>query len=251
MAKNRSDTRKQRAPSFSGRFIVDSWRGQPRIRSWPRKRGPSKSPQVRLQNAWFKSAKELVKFAPARQWIAAINAVRNTGLYPADVFMRAMGQGFFDIIDHQGRTITYRQRRITPVTFQGVSIKSPVAIPAAVGGLNIVTWPLPLIDTAGFWSMAAPTRLTIPTGVTIVNVVLELAQVSTGGPLLLVQILDKAGLPVAFTQATSSGNVGCHAETGPIVVAAGDWFEAAYVVTRSGSFHAFDNNFACYILEAG
>jgi len=246
---NRSDTSKQRHPSFTGRVIVDTWRGKPRVRAWPRKRGIPKSEQVRDQNAWFKAANQIVMRAAPSQIKAAIAATQNVGLYPRDVLVRAMGSGLLNIIAEDGRVISYRQHFWEPIMFQGTIIRPTVDIVPAVGVWFLILWPLPLIDTAGLWDVALPARLTIPAHVDIVKVHGDIKQQSTGGPLLAIRVLLNGVTDVAWSQATSSGTVGDHFSTGPIPVVEGDYFECLIFPTRAGNLVAGPTWWGAEILE--
>ena len=250
MKDERSVTEKQRYPSFKGRFIVDTYRGQTRIRTWPRKRGTPKSQMVRDQNAWFKEANHLVKIAAASQITLAIEATRNTGLYPRDLMLRAMGSGLIDIVEPDGTVITYRQKFWSPIMFQGVIIRPAAPITPGVNVWTTITLPLPQVDTAGFWNVGAPTRLTVPTNIEIVEVNCDVKQESSGGPLLAIRIRLNGVTDVAWSQATSSGTVGDHVSTGPIQVVAGDYFEFLTFPTRAGNFPAGPTWFGATILQA-
>lgn len=224
MTKNRSDTSKQRYPAFQGRLIYDTWRGQQRVRSWPRKRGPSKNYLQQIQTQWFKAANAIAKIAAPSQQKAAIEATRNTGLYPRDVIVRAMGAGLIDIVDEDGKLIQYQQDRMDPVAFQGaiLELTSDQAIP--VNTVTPVTFPLPVKDTASFWDITEPTRLTIPPGVALVEIGCRTLQLVTKtGQLIL--LLSKNGSEFARQ---AIGGTMWHGEvlkTGALPVVEGDYFE--------------------------
>jgi len=246
----RSTTGKQRFPALRGRIIVDTWRGKPRIRAWPRKRGKPKSQMVRDQNDWFREANKLVMKAAPSQMSLAISATRNTGLYPRDLMLRAMGVGLVDIVEPDGTLITYRQKFWSPIMFQGVIIRPASPITPGVNVWNTITLPLPQLDTAGFWGAGAPTRLTVPTNIEIIEVVCDVKQESTGGPLLAIRIRQNGVTDVAWSQATSSGTVGDHVSTGPLQVVAGDYFEFLVFPTRAGNFPVGPTWFGLHILQA-
>lgn len=249
MTKPRSDTGKQRHPSFTGLVIVDTWRGVQRVRAWPRKRGTPTSEQVRDQNAWFKAANQLVMRAEPSQIKASIAATANVGLYPRDVLVRAMGAGLLDIVTPEGQVITYRQHFWEHKVFQGTIIRPASDIVPAVGTWFTIPWPLPLIDTAGFWDVAAPTRLTVPAHIDIIQVSGGVKQASTGGPLLALTIRQNGAVDVAWSQATSSGTVGDTFSTGPIPVIQGDYFECLIFATRAGNLSAGPLWYGVEILE--
>jgi len=246
---NRSQTGKQRYPALSGRLIIDTYRGQTRVRAWPRKRGPHTIPDQIIQTQWFKAANKLALTVAPSQIAVATEATRNTGLYPRDVIIRAMGAGLLDIIEPDGTLVTYRQKFWERVVFQGTIIRPTVDIVPAVGVWFLVNWPLPVIDTAGFWNVAVPARLTVPDHVDIIKVHGDIKQMSTGGPLLAIRIRLNGTLDVAWSQATSSGTVGDHFSTGPIPVVQGDYFECLIFPTRAGNLTAGPTWWGVEILE--
>ena len=250
MRDQRSTTNKQRFPALKGRVIIDSYRGQTRLRAWPRKRGRPKSQQVRDQNAWFKEANNQAMRAAASQMRQSIDATAGTGLYPRDLIVRAMGAGLIDIIEPDGTFITYRQKFWEPIMFQGAIVRPTSAINPGVNIWNTITLPLPLVDTAGFWNAGAPTRLTIPTNIEIVKVGCNVKQNSSGGPLLATRIVMNGTTDVAWSQATSSGTVGDHVSTGPMMVSPADYFEFLVFPTRAGPFPVGPTWFAVEILQA-
>ena len=164
---------------------------------------------------------------------AAIHATRNTGLYPRDVIVRAMGTGLIDIIEPDGTLVQYRQDGIEPVSFQGAILElvTPIAIPAST--VVIMTWPLPVIDTASFWDISAPTRITIPFGVTVVDVSIRTFEaLSKTGQLIVLAYKNGASLGRAGYNAAAH-----HGESwssGPLSVVEGDYFEFGVYMTYSG-----------------
>lgn len=180
---------------------------------------------------------------------AAIAGSRNTGLYPRDLLVRAMGNGLVDFYTEEGRLITYRQHFWEPIMFQGTIIRPTVDIVPAVGVWFLVLWPLPLIDTAGFWDVASPSKLTVPAHIDIIKVHGDIKQMSTGGPLLAIRIRRNGVDDVAWSQASSSGTVGDHYSTGPIPVVEGDYFETLIFPTRAGNLTAGPTWWGVEILE--
>jgi len=249
VTKNRSQTGKQRYPAFQGRLIYDTWRGQQRVRSWPRKRGPGKTPQQRLQTQWFKAANELAKrVAPSQQKIA-IEATRNTGLYPRDVIIRAMGAGLINVIEQDGTLVTYLQRWWEQMQFSGVIIRPASDVVPGVNVWHLIDWPLPDLDTQGMWSAGNPSRLTVQAGVEVLEVACCVKQTTAGNALLATRIRKNGVTDVAWSQANSSGTVGDHASTGPMVVIAGDYFEVLCFPTLAGNFNAGPLWYAAQILQ--
>lgn len=248
MTKNRSDTGKQRYPAFQGRLIYDTWRGQQRVRSWPRKRGPSKIPNQQIQTQWFKAANKLARIVEPSQQKAAIEATRNTGLYPRDVIIRAMGSGLIDIIEPDGTLITYQQKWFENMNFQGTVLRLATAFTPAQNIWTAIQWPLPLLDTTGMWTPAQPQRLTIPQNILAVEMIGGIKQDTGGGPLLATRIRMNGALDVAWGQATSSGSVGHGISSGPLRVVAGDFFDMLTFPTLLGPVAVGPTYFAALIL---
>jgi len=251
MAVIRSWTGRQERPAVKDRLMIDTFRGVMRVRKWPRKRGPSKSPAVRQQNAWFKAANEIAKRAHGSQIAQSMVLARGTGLYPRDLIIRAIGVGLIDIVFPGGNISTYRQGGIDPVAFQGaiVQLAAPIAIP--IGVSTVMTWTLPLKDTGGFWNVAFPTRLTIPAGVTIVGLhCRSLERVTRAGQM---QILIAKNGAVEFGRAgyNATSFHGESWDSGPMVVIPGDYFEMLLNFGYSGNAPAGDfTQMAIEILEA-
>lgn len=233
MKDQRSDPGKQRQPSFAGKVIVDTWKGKQRVRAWPRKRGPSKSLEVRQQNAWFKAANLLAKLAAPSQIKASMEATKGTGLYPRDLIVRSMGQGLFDLGTMDGKVIRYRQDRIDPVSFQGAIVE--LASPIAIGFQSTVTmvWPLPLVDTASFWDISAASRLTVPAGVTECEVLMRTFQpLNKSGQMIIRGYRN--GIEIARDGYGVTSWHGATLHLGHMAVEEGDYFQMKVYMNYSG-----------------
>jgi hypothetical protein len=212
-----------RFPALKGRLIVDTYRGQMRVRAWPRKRGPSKSAEVRRQNQWFKEALALMGKVAPTQSALAIRMTLGTGLYPRDLLMRQMSGGIYDIIDEDGRNYKVRQRFRETKVFQGVILELAVMKTFTANIASFVTWPLPVLDTLGFWDVTQPDRIIIPEGINVVEVTAGLA-VTPNGARLLTSIF-KTALPLAGESSVIGQNlVSGQAFSGPIPVVVNDIF---------------------------
>lgn len=225
---------KQNFPAFHGRYIVDSSRGQLRIRKWPRKRGTPKSAKVRLQNAWFKNANMLAKHCAASQQVSAIEMTKGTGLYPRDLLLKCMSRGIIAPVTDDGRIIEYRRPRIDPVDFQGFMLRLTADQNVGVGAWGAPNWPLPVRDTAGFWNVAQPDRITIPPGVSMMILfTATLCPVVYNGN-LIASIRDPAGVRSCRSEAGGNTNHGVMATSGPMPVTPGDWHRPEYYYTSDG-----------------
>ena len=194
-----------------------------RVRSWPRKRGPSKSKSVRNQVEWFKQANKIAKQVEPTQQALAIAMTKGTGLYPRDLLLKVMSGNLYDMIDEDGVNIQIRQRFRSTVVFQGVILELVVMKTFTANVASFVTWPLPVLDTAGFWDVASPTLITIPPGFNVVEVSGAISVTPNSGKLLV--SIFKTALPLAGESSNIGFNlISSQAQSGPIPVIAGDTF---------------------------
>lgn len=151
-------------------MMVDTYRGQIRLRAWPRNRGPSKSEKVRRLNDWFKGANKLAKVVEPTQQNMAIAMTKGTGLYPRDLILKQMAGGMYDLFQEDGRQILPRKRYREKVVFQGVILQLLITQALITNVLTPIVFPTPVLDTNGFYSPAAPSFITIPAGVPVVRI---------------------------------------------------------------------------------
>lgn len=243
MTSTRADPKKQRFPSLYGKLVIDTIRGQLRVRSWPRKRGTSKSAAVRSQNDWFKNAVRLAKFAPASQQKVAIEAALGTGLYPRDLLINAQSGGMFDIVLPDGRVLTSQKPFLEEVMFLGAILEQDTiqALPGAA--YTSLTFPLPVIDTTDFWNVAAPTRLTVPAGVEVVNVMGGWKRDGLTLNGTQVASIRKNGVFIARFPTNVNGWPGGYVSTGPRAVVEGDWFDFQVFVAAATATNGDQENF--------
>lgn len=234
----RGDPTRQRFPGITGRLIVDTYRGQVRVRSWPKKRGPKGSKRQLAWRKWFSNANELTKYAPVQQWNAAIKGAKGTGLYPRDMMIKAMGSGFFDGITEDGVLMRKRWDFKVPIMFQGASAHRDTPLNVIGGSFVTVQWPLPDIDTMSFWDISQPTRLTVPTDVEIVQLGFSVAESpSSSNP--LVAIIQQNGVTrVARADNNGTGGKNLSVISAPMAVLPGDYFEAQLFSNSSFTYPA-------------
>lgn len=221
------------------------------MRSWPRKRGPNQTPAQKAQTDWFAAAKALSNRAPGRQVSIAMKAVKGTGLYPQDLFLRAIGVGLIDIITPDGKLIQYRQGEIEPVSFQGVilPLAAPIVVPPNTA--TVLTWTLPLIDTGGFWSVANPTRITVPAGVTVIELVARSFEAVNHNGQMMILIVKNGITEIGRAGYNATAFHGESWSSGAMVVTPGDYFEMSLFMTYAGNAPAGDlTQFGATILEA-
>ena len=249
----RWDPKGERFPAFHGRYILYADRGQLRVRSWPRKRGPSKSSEVRIQNQWFTDANKLAKHCAASQQVQAIALTKGTGLYPRDLLLKCMVGGIIAPITADGRELQVMRKVVEPVTFQGFNLRLNANQNIGIGVMAAPTWPLPHRDTLGFWSVASPTLITIPLGVTMMQFYSGALAAAQWNNWMIGQIRDPAGDSWGRSDNVGNTSHGIQVGTGPIVVTPGQQFEAVWQLGAGGVLQGTTENtwFAGVVMEAG
>ena len=232
--KVRWNPKQQRFPKLSGIVMVDTFRGQIRVRKWPRKRGPSKLAKQRRQVAWLIGASKLAKRVWHEQIKLAMIMTKGTGLYPRDLLIHQMSGGMYDVYMEDGRHYLPRAFFRETKMFQGVILELDVMKTFAANVASVVSWPLPVLDTLGFWNVAAPTLITIPEGINVVELHGAISVTPDSGKLLAT--IFKTALPMAGESTTIGFNIiSCQAASGPIPVVAGDtfWLRGVCTLTRT------------------
>ena len=91
-------------PSFKKGLVFRVNQGSLFAQMWPRKRGKPTHPVTKEQNAWFREANLLAKYASGgQQWIA-IRITKNGPWYPRDLLMSAMAGRLFERLEIDGQT---------------------------------------------------------------------------------------------------------------------------------------------------
>lgn len=70
--------------------MVDTYRGLPRVRSWPEPRRSRRSAAQREQEEWFRQANKAAKIVHSREQAAVRDATRGSPLQPRDLHIAAM-----------------------------------------------------------------------------------------------------------------------------------------------------------------
>ena len=251
MSTNRSWPGRQRVPGLGNNYVVDVTRGSLRVRRWPQATGNPKSPAVRAMNNWMKSAIELAKFMDPYFVSAGHRAAKGTGLYPRDIVIQAMAGNvaWVQLID--GPTITKRRYFREPVMYQGARVQRINGQSISGTGITYLNWEEPIIDTAGMFNLGSPSRLTVPAGVSRINVKGG-ARINASSSGTLGLHFRKNGTDELFrSQTQCTATRGGMSETGPINVQPGDYFELGLSATGGGSLQVGTFTwFAADILEA-
>lgn len=238
----RADPRRQRFPAFSGLVIVDVWRGRLRVRKWPRKRGPRATLGQRIARDWFRqSVKMYPRIAPELQ-VEFMDAVKGSGLYPRDLFTKSIGRGIYEILLPDGTVIKQREKRMEDVAFQGVLLELTTPFFASVPPFQPVPWPLPVRDTATFWSAGEPTRITVPPGVEFLSLGFQMQMDTNGDRQFQARITKNGADIIAYAASRQNGARALQVSTGPLLVAEGDYFEALVWSDQTGNLFADARN---------
>jgi hypothetical protein len=182
---------------------------------------------VRDQNAWFKQATRLAKIAEPTQQAMSIAMAKGTGLYPRDLLFKAMSSGIVDLAMPDGRLVTRGRYFREKVMFQGVFAEQDTVQSLPAGGYTNLVFPLPVLDTAGFWNLGAPSRFTIPAGIEVVALVAGWHSNNVVLAGNTVPALRKNGVFLARSPRHVSGWPGGTVSSGPRAVMPGDYFEFA------------------------
>ncbi len=103
MATLKEIKRNHRSESLRGSFMVDTVRGELRVRKWPRKRGRPTSAKQLWWIDWFKQANKLAKYVDAATARRAIQLTLGTGMYPRDIILSAMRGRLYNWVDQNGK----------------------------------------------------------------------------------------------------------------------------------------------------
>jgi len=230
-------------PGTIDRMVVDTWRGQYRVRKWPKKRGTPTDPTQLARIERFSTANRLAKFIAGPWWKKAHQITAGTGLYPRDVLVQAMTAGAFDIVLDDGTLITQKRWILEEAVYQGCTVQrsSNQAIPAGVE--TAIQWQTPQIQTVPIWNGATPTRLTVPANVNIVSVQAGVRSLAAVNGLHFLLIRNQAGQIVAASSESHNGTVNNNCDSGPLNVVAGNWFDCRVFWATGSSVQAIPQSF--------
>ena len=156
MARIRSIPDNALLPSSTGKFIIDSYRGQFRIRKWPRKAGKAKHPTLIATQQRFKDATHIMKFVDAKFVNQAMNIAKGKGVYPRDVLGHAILSGMADMIDEFGQVETVWKPILEEVVFQGCRVERTSNFNIAAATITSIPWQSAIIQTVPIWNIALP-----------------------------------------------------------------------------------------------
>lgn len=111
------------------------------------------------------------------------------------------------------------------MSFNGAIIRPTVTVNVAAGVPTVPSWPLPVLDTFGFWSVANPGRFTIPAGVEIIRLDANAVALASTTQRIFVRFVHNGVFRGAYTNYGAAGTAGANTSSGPMVVNAGDFVE--------------------------
>lgn len=235
-----------------GGLVMKLWRGLVVVQKWPRKRGKSIDPGTATRSKQFGDACRLSNHVDPRQMEIARGAAKASLMVPRDLIISAMYANLFDLELDDGRIITKRVERIFNTVFQGFALELDTEFSFGINSWETPSWPLPVRDTAGFWSVANPGRITIPEGVTMMqffggaHTIDELTSNLSG---LRIRKNETTVVVSSFISATVCNKT---LTSAPMVVAAGDFFQLQYFQRQAWQTIAGPSSFfGGLILEAG
>lgn len=176
-----------------------------------------------------------IPYVEPGQMRIAIRAAKGTGYYPNDLIMNAMSGGMIDLELPDGTVIASRRPFLEEIMFQGAILEQDTVQTLPASTFTILTFPLPVIDTAGFWNPASPTLLTIPAGI-------EMVEISAGWRSNNITLNGTQALRIesgAGNRLRTANNVngwpGMSGTTGPIIVSEGEAFEVHVFVAAANA----------------
>lgn len=251
MAKIKSVPKLQDVPALKDRMIIYPYRGALVARAWPRKRGSKGTPKQLATRAWFRMARQVIKYIEPGEMRRAIEATRNTLIYPADLIMMAMAGNYIDSLEAGGKVYTKFDGRIKKVTYQGCRVELAANVPTTSGTTKILPWTTPSIQTAEIYAPTEPERLYVPPGVDIVEVAFSFfTQLSSQNWIQAFVLRNGSELVAQSGGVYYTNNIG-YCATGPLRVEEGDYFHAQVRAFENGFVAAgARTNFSLTILNA-
>lgn len=115
MAADKAGRAGRRGPSLRRTVMVDTFRGTPRIRKWPKKRGKNLHPKTLKQMEWFSQANKLCRYIDPAQLAIAKRVTAGTPLMPRDILLMAMSGRLYSV-ELEGRGEIYPVAAINDVS---------------------------------------------------------------------------------------------------------------------------------------
>lgn len=228
-------TGKAKPAAFHGRLMVDTIGGRIRMRAWPQKRGPDVPPQVRIQNERFKAAQRLAKETKGVIFNKFIDATKNTGLYPRDLFTKLCLAPPFEIEFEDGTIMRHGRPRLETVVFQGFSLNRITDYGVLSGAFREIPWQEIVLDSAGFFSAGDDTVITIPPGVAVMQFFAGYSTGSLSTQARAIYIRRLTPTPRICAMHSALDTQSDAVATGPIPVVEGERYAVSLFWTANGT----------------
>lgn len=131
-----------------------------------------------------------------------------------------------DLLDEDGTLIRFRRHFVRRVMFQGCILRQTANQSFADVTTVPIQWPLPELDTAGFYQITAPAQLKVPPGVSVITA--SAGMTDTGGAnadRCLLQI-TRNGDVMAQTIPRVTSTFALNVKAGPFLVEENDIIQA-------------------------
>lgn len=234
--------RKQPGPALPldsrGNVIVDDYRGQLRVRAWPRKRGRPKHYKVKWLSERFGEAAKLIKYANVIDYQRAVELAHGTGMYPQDWLRSTALGGPWDFETTDGELLRRYQPMVHPVQFQGFRLIRTSNLTQGAGTSIPVPWQSPQLQTAPFWNPGDPTVITIPENVENIALFAGVRWVTSNNGTYAINIRKSGTIIYVGSAELLNGNHTIAVATGPIPVAEGDTFHLQAFASAGNSIEA-------------
>lgn len=211
-------------PGLQGRFMVDTFRGTIRVRSWPKERGVTKNPIVKANQEWFGQARKVLKRADPEQRKLAMQMTKGTGLYPDDLLMMGMAGNLGPYERDDGHLFQKKRTDFEMPDFLGVVLNLDAPLSIGAGANAIPSWPLPVLDQGSWWNVSDPTLITIPEGVDVALLWAGFIALSGSSGASQVRIWRQDGTLISRNWQASNSIKGASCITSPLVGEAGNSF---------------------------
>lgn len=146
----------------------------------------------------------------------------------------------FDILDNLWKPSTVAGGA---GAFSGARTELTAPFPVPAGVFTAIPWNTATVDAGGFWNIGAPTKFTIPSGISVVDIFSGAASIGAVAGQWILEIRDKLGNLVARSETDTPGGDAISTATGPIQVIAGDFFEAYIFATNARPLDAVPASF--------
>lgn len=236
-------------PALTGRLMVDTVNGKVRVRAWPKKRGPHLPEQTRLQVERFVEAQQLIKQLKGSVMNWFIDATKGSGLYPRDLAMKMMTNGPISFEKSDGYIMQFGRPILEKTMFQGFALRLTADQNILSTTLTNLTWPAPTLDTAGFFNAGSPTFITIPDGVTVIELTAGFRRSTISAVFGTVQLRRLLPSPLIMAENAQTETAGLNVSSGPIVVVPGETYAASVQINTASTLLAVRTFFSGEILQ--